>query len=636
MKNWTLTLIMSLGAFSIARAQADTGVPVAPEASEPTVAAAAETSAAQEYSVPTGDVSIDFADITDAAPSVSRDSDTISVDFPDEDVRTIIRNVADMYELNVVIPDTLVGNVSVKLRNVTWRQVFDVVLEPLNFTYIEDQNIIKIKSRDELLAEPVDTRVFVVNFASAAEMKNAISPLIDPAAGGKTQVDTRSNALIITERPSRMNSIQEIIERLDRPTEQVMIESKFIEVNNRDSKNLGIEWASLSGMQVSAGPFRRDYSDERTRDKISSNGRANGASDTSNTSTTSSSSNTRNSTGSRSNSRQSETDNLTGNVLSDRTTLNNSASSIDRFDSSEGTSSSLSSLVNSSVNSAIDNTWGVSSSTLDTAVFSADQFRVVLSALKTNNDVELVSNPTVVTLNNSPAQINIAEEFPIPSYRYNDEQGAFEVSGFEYKAIGVLLNVTPQINSAGFINMNIVPEISSRVDEVSFGGAGGATIPIISTRRTRSTVTVKSGYTLAIGGLIENETSNRTTSVPVLGSIPVLGRLFSSESKSIDSRNLIVFITAKILSASGATYEDVYPTDKLVQMGVISSDVPGFPTPEPEVELLKSVDSRSGEVDTLKKQEQLRKEVEELEAKRVKLLKERMAPANTTIQSTYE
>ena len=81
--------------------------------------------------------------------------DTISVDFPDQDVRSIIRDVADLYELNVVIPDTLVGSVSLKLRQVSWRQVFDVVLEPLNYTWIEDGNIIKIKSIDDLLAEPV-------------------------------------------------------------------------------------------------------------------------------------------------------------------------------------------------------------------------------------------------------------------------------------------------------------------------------------------------------------------------------------------------------------------------------------------------------------------------------------------------
>ena len=76
--------------------------------------------------------------------------ETISVDFPDEDVRTILRNVADLFELNLVIPDTLQGRTSIKLRNITWRQAFEVVLEPIGFTYVEDRNIIRVKSVEEL------------------------------------------------------------------------------------------------------------------------------------------------------------------------------------------------------------------------------------------------------------------------------------------------------------------------------------------------------------------------------------------------------------------------------------------------------------------------------------------------------
>ncbi|MFP4068714.1 MAG: secretin N-terminal domain-containing protein, partial [Opitutales bacterium] len=150
--------------------------------------------------------------------AVIAEEDTIQVDFPDEDVRTILRNVADLFDLNLVIPDGLQGRTSIQLKGVTWRQVFEVVLEPLGFTYIEDRNIIRIKSIEELTSEPVDTRVFVVNYARANELQGSIAPLVDSALGGRIQVDTRSNALVITERPSRMNKIQEIVERLDKAT----------------------------------------------------------------------------------------------------------------------------------------------------------------------------------------------------------------------------------------------------------------------------------------------------------------------------------------------------------------------------------------------------------------------------------
>jgi type IV pilus assembly protein PilQ len=508
--------------------------------------------------VPADQVFLELPGAQAAESVVTRDIDTISIDFPDEDVRTIIRNVAELYELNVVIPDTLVGSISIKLRNVTWRQVFNVILEPLNFTFIEDANIIKIRSRDELAAEPVDTRVFIINFAKAEEISKSIGPLIDTTIGGRIQVDTRSNALVITERPSRMGGIQEIIDVLDRPTEQVMIESKFVEVTGRDERSLGLDWASLAEFSVGAGPFGRSYSDTqgRTRDI---------GIDTS--------------------------DNL----------------SITTTDSGRTSQFSTSDLATSNT------LWTGDLVRTDTAVFSMDAFNLVLSALERNNEVQLISNPTVVTVNNTPATINIGEEFPIPNYTYNPERGTFEVAGFEYKPIGINLNVTPQINSAGFINLIIKPEISSRTGEVTFGGAAGAVIPIITTRKTESTVTIKSGYTLAIGGLIEKTSGNRESKVPLLGDIPLLGRAFRSETKSTDQRNLIVFITAKILSASGATYRDVFSQRTLHEMGIKGRDLPGYEPPESERELFDALQQSRDQLERIQTEMRLRQQLQQLQ-----------------------
>ena len=500
------------------------------------------------FEVPSDQVVLDLPGADTSSSAIAMDSETISVDFPEEDVRDIIRSVAELYELNVVIPDSLAGSVSIKLRDVTWQQVFNVVLEPLNYTYIIDGNIIKIKSQDELAVEPVDTRVFVVDFASANEIRNSINPLIDPAAGGKVQVDNRSNALVITERPSRMNDIQEIIETLDRPTEQVMIESKFIEISGREGEKLGIDWQSLEGWGVNIENPGRLYTREKgfnTETVAPQRTRLIGP------------------------------DGPPVFIESDPLTYVEPIDSISRF---------------------------------DTAVFSADSFRTVLSALESNTDIELVSNPTVVTMNNTAAEINIGEEYPIPSYTYNDERGTFEVSNFEWKNIGINLQVTPQINSAGFINLNIRPEISSRTGEVEFGGASGAVIPIITTRKTQSSVTIKSGYTLALGGLIEQRTENGTSKVPVLGDIPFLGRLFSSKSDQTERRNLVVFITAKILSASGATYSDVYDARTLHEMGVNERDIPGYEPSEEEQALFDSVIKSRNDVENLQKEYELREQ----------------------------
>ena len=230
-----------------------------------------QAAAVAETAAPLTRAEIDSAQPSDALPAASavllelpvptttmssgesQEEETISVDFPDEDVRVILRNVADLYALNLVIPDSLKGRTSIKLREVTWQQVFEVVLDPLGYTHVEDRNIIRIKSQEELNAEPLDTRVFIANYARAQALQSALVPLINSDAGGRVEVDVRSNALIVTERPSRMNKIQEIIDRLDRATDQVLIESKFIEITNNDSEKLGINWAGLDEFAMAAG-----------------------------------------------------------------------------------------------------------------------------------------------------------------------------------------------------------------------------------------------------------------------------------------------------------------------------------------------------------------------------------------------
>lgn len=476
--------------------------------------------------------------------------ETISVDFPDEDVRTILRNVADLFELNLVIPDTLQGRTSIKLRNITWRQAFEVVLEPLGFTYVEDRNIIRIKSIEELTTEPVDTRVFVANYARAGELQGSIAPLVDTAAGGRIQVDTRSNALVITERPSRMNKIQEIIERLDKATDQVMIESKFIEVTNTDVKNLGVNWASLSGYSVSGGPFQRSILDE-------------------------------------------ETDSYT----ESRQSVSNVPTNNDAIETARENDFADDGLFNNSVyypNPIFENPFSFSDvfsdikTTTDTAVFSADQFEVILSALKTQDDIKLVSNPTVVTLDNTQAKIAIGQRYPIPEYTFNAETGQRQLDEINFEDIGINLDVTPQVNSAGFINLKIIPEVSSTN---SFAIIENTEIPIIDSRRTETTVMIKDGFTLAIGGLVEDSISKRDTKVPFLGDLPGLGRLFSSESDTITQRNLIIFLTAKTLNPDGSTYRDVIDPRVIDRLKLLPSELPGYRLPNDELERMEQLEA---------------------------------------------
>jgi type II secretory pathway component GspD/PulD (secretin) len=552
-----------------------------------------------------------------AANSVSRDKDTLSVDFPDEDIKTILRNVADLFELNLVVPDTLTGKTSIKLRDVSWRQIFQVVLSPVGYTYIEEGNIIKIVSNESLQQEPGATEVFILNNAKASDIKPTIDGLVDAATGGKIVIDNRSNALVITERPSRMGRIRTIIEQLDKATDQVMIESKFVEVTDRDIRNIGVNWKSMDGLTLGVGKISQTFSRDRGQDF--SNG----------TNTTNNTTNTNGSDRTNTNATQNGTTSSTtvgtkgGDTVTYVTGFNapipstvtlptgavtpsitsipsttfmagtaptytaattyNGGTTNEVTNGTSGSTSVGSTVTDTLANSAssavnqllgLTNTGGTSR--VASAVFSASDFNVVLSALKTQNNTKIISNPTVVTLNNTEAFLNIGQEFPIPSYTYNTERGSFEVSGFTYKPIGIILKVTPQVNGRGVIKLTLEPEVSQQNGSTSFGGAGGASIPIIATRKAKTQVSLKDGYTMGIGGLITSSQDHGGTKVPVLGSIPVLGRLFSSKTVNDTVTNLLIFITAKTVSADGASPEEVFDPRAVSAVGMGHDDLPGF------------------------------------------------------------
>lgn len=603
----------------------------------PAVAPAQPAAPAAEVAPPKAVVTI--KDDAPAQPTATKGknssgADTLSVDFPDEDIRNILRNVADLFELNVVIPDTLQGRTTIKLRDVTWRQIFQVVLTPVGFTYVEDGNIIKVVSLQSLQQEPVSTEVFILNYARAADIKPTLDSLVDSAAGGKIVIDSRSNALVITERPSQMNKIRPIIEELDKATAQVMIESKFVEVTNSDIKNIGVNWSSLSGWQLGAGNISQTW--DRSRGQTSTNGNNINSStgNSSSNSTTNSNGSNNGTTGSTTNNNTS-TNTVAYNVnpaslnLADgsfgNATLNLPSGSVTNVSSpisgnlavpsftpavagtsgSAGTPASFTSpvtnnttattevasgttsstTVGSSVSNTLSNTasnavndlFGLtntgSTNRMASAVFSAADFNVIISALKQTNDIKLVSNPTIVTLNNTEASINIGKEYPIPNYTYNQERGVYEVSGFNYRPVGIILKVTPQVNARGFIKLTLAPEVSSTTESANFGTAQ---IPIITTRKTVTQVSLKDGYTMGIGGLIDQTLTNGQTKVPVLGSIPLLGRLFRSDTKNDQERNLIIFITAKTVAADGAPIEQVFDSRAVRQLQLKRSDLPGY------------------------------------------------------------
>jgi len=477
---------------------------------------------------------------------VLESSELTTVNYPNEEIRTVLRNVADLYSLNIVIPETLVGATSIKLRDVSWKQIFNVVLDPVGYTYVEEGSIIKVVSRDSLNFEPPTTEIFMINYAEASEISATVSNLVSAEAGGAVQVDKRSNALIVSERASKMESIREVIARLDQPTQQIFIETRFIEVVNSDVKNIGVNWSSLRNYSVGVGNINRSWGDSRTRDRTTTDGFD-----------------------------KQQSTNVEDVSISNQADVDGLGVTRGRFIDNLNNQTIMDSTAigeNTLISDAVSNLYSLVNTNgltrTSSAVFTADQFGFVISALKEQGGSRLVSNPTVVTLNNQEAMISVGEQFPIPSYQYNEETGGFEVSGFDFRDIGIILKVTPSVNHSGLISMKVEPEVSSRTGAVTFGGASGAAIPIIATRRTVTQIALKDGFTMGIGGLMESSGAKDKQQVPVLGKVPGLGRLFRHESKNDQKRNLLIFITARILPSEAADFEDVFSEEMMDAAGV--------------------------------------------------------------------
>ena len=481
------------------------------------------------------------------------DADMISVDFPNEEIRTVLRNVADLYMLNIVIPEDLQGTTSIKLRDVSWKQIFSVVLEPIGYTYVEEGNIIQIISNDTLNFEPPITDIFMLNYAEASDIGATVANMIDDEKGGRVQIDARTNSLIVTERQSRMSTIRQVIGRLDKPTLQVMIETRFVEVTNQDVSKIGVKWNSLEEFEVKAEGISRGYSNLDTRLGNNTRGTENNTEDNfGEVDLSVGDASISGVPGSRSGQ---FVNNLTGQTLLDASTASDT------------------NLQQSAIRNLTDLVHGGNLQRTTSAIFSTSQIGYIFSALKTQGNSRLVSHPTVVTLNNQEAEISIGEQFPIPNYQYNEERGSFEVAGFDYKDIGVILKVKPSVNNEGLITLRVNPEVSSRTGEREFGGASGASIPIISTRRTETQISLKDGYTMGLGGLLQASSIEEESKVPLLHKIPGLGAAFRHKEKDGQKMNLLIFITAKILSSEDSDFEDVFSQTQMEDVGIDPDEI---------------------------------------------------------------
>jgi general secretion pathway protein D len=174
----------------------------------------------------------------------------------------------------------------------------------------------------------------------------------------------------------------------------------------------------------------------------------------------------------------------------------------------------------------------------------------VLNAYQNDTDVRILSTPQLLTLDNEDAEITVGENIPYVARQDTGVVGSTtNYSSYEYKDIGVTLKVTPQINKEGFVRMKIDQTVTKIVNQSATVDAAGSKVltPTTLNRKAKTTVVVKSGETVVIGGMIQDDSDKGTGKVPLLGDIPLLGWLFKTRASSNTRTNLFVFITPRII-----------------------------------------------------------------------------------------
>ena len=402
-------------------------------------------------------------------------------EFQGDDVGQVLRLLARQAKVNMVVSDAVQGTVTMRLEDVTALQAISIIVKAKGLFMDKIENVYYIKTAAEKTAEPTESDSYQFSYARAKD----VSPLIASQLQSKSppQIDERTNTMFFSETRSNIDNIRKILLQIDKPTRQVMIEARLVEVSADPVQAYGINWAGTVGSFSSPKTFSYGgYNESKATSgsNIPTNGLALG--------------NTNN-------------NNFFGNL------------------------GHLADIPQSMF-----------------AILSVPQFSATLQALNEDADAEFLANPRVVTADNQQAKIEVIRNQPVPQLNFNEQTATAVFGGFQDKVFGNTLIVRPSINKDNYITLAVKPEISNKVGDFHFTFNGAdVTSPIIDKRTLDSNVLIKSGDTLALGGLISDQAAKARTKVPVLGDIPVLGYAFQSHDNERHKRNLLIFVTPTII-----------------------------------------------------------------------------------------
>ncbi|WP_275723097.1 type IV pilus secretin PilQ [Vibrio furnissii] len=423
---------------------------------------------------------------------LEKEGKLISINFQDIPVRNVLQLIADYNQFNLVVSDSVSGNLTLRLDGVPWQQVLDIILQVKGLDKRVDGNVILVAPKEELdrreqqqlekarMAEELgdlQSEIIKINFAKASDIAQMIGG--DGAVNmlserGSISIDERTNALLLRELPDNIDVIRDIVASLDIPVKQVQIEARIVTVNEGDLDELGVRWgfSSTNGSTTTGGSIESN---------LGAIGLYDGSSDSGD-----------------------------GAAIDDFLNVNLAATSAN-----------------------------ASSIAFQVAKMGADTLLdLELSAMQRESKAEIISSPRLITTNKQPAYIEQGTEIP---YLESSSSGATSVA---FKKAVLSLKVTPQITPDNRLVLDL-SVTQDRPGEVVKTGTGEAVA--INTQRIGTQVLVNNGETVVLGGIFQHSVTSSVDKVPLLGDLPLLGALFRRSYEQMGKSELLIFVTPKVV-----------------------------------------------------------------------------------------
>ncbi|MCE9953087.1 type IV pilus secretin PilQ [Aeromonas allosaccharophila] len=427
---------------------------------------------------------------TTATASKQYQGKPISLNFQDIPVRTVLQLIADFNNLNLVTTDSVAGNITLRLDGVPWEQALDIILKVRGLDKRLDNNILLVAPAEEIAAREKQqlesrnqvadlaqlyTEYLQINYAKASEVAALLSSestkLLSPR--GAVSVDERTNVLVVKDTADVISSIKRMLDILDIPVKQVVIEARMVTIDDGFDEALGVRW----------GVTKNDGHGNSTSGSIEGN---------------------------------------------DGSGNNNGGSTI--------TKPTVDDRMN--VNLPVTNAAGTLAFQV-ARLADGTLLDLELSALEKESKAEIIASPRVTTANQKPALIEQGTEIP---YVESSSSGATSVT---FKKAVLSLKVTPQITPDNRVILDLTVTQDTKGETVPTGTGDAVSI---NAQSITTQVLVNNGETLVLGGIYQQTIKSDVTKVPLLGDIPGLGALFRKTTSENKKRELLIFVTPKIVT----------------------------------------------------------------------------------------